>query len=139
MSKMYSIMYCCRRRITALILLSFFVLSTAGTEREIPAGGAGFAGPASDSASIIRSIRPVSPYIPENQTEFEKVISIIHQQSLPERKSSQVVLHDYYSGVLQDLMMGGHLFSGSGPAGDEPPNQMHKALIRYIHHKEDQL
>ena len=82
--------------------------------------------------------KPIAACIPDSGSEIERILTVIHQENLPNRT---VHKQDFFFNIA-NIIFGKKIMNFSlsriWRADVFPSDQMRRSLIEYIHHKEDQ-
>jgi len=127
-----------RKIIIYLFVFSFLLLYFDGSKGILSMPFGDFF-PYGMEGRILRSVRPVSPYIPPAQREYEKALTGLQRLCTPARRSLSQDLCPFLSGsTCREVLFSLWLMAVICLRSREPTDRMRRALIRYIHHKEDQ-
>ena len=127
-----------RKIIIYLFVFSFLLLYFDGSKGIMSMPFGDFS-PYGMDGRILRSVRPVSPYIPPSQREYEKALTGLQRLCTPARRSPSQDPFPFLSGAaFREVLFSLWLMVVICLLSREPTDRMRRALIRYIHHKEDQ-
>ena len=90
-------------------------------------------------ASIWRVTKPLALCFPASGTEIERILKVIRQENLPNRKTQSQKIYSNIAYAIFGNRMIGFYSTYLWRITSFPSNQMRRSLIAYIHHKEDQF
>ena len=88
--------------------------------------------------NILNNTKPVDSYLSYSSSETERILRVIRQDNLPDRKNQRQKDLFYITHFIFGKRILDYSSTYTWRANTTPSDQMRRSLIAYIHHKEDQ-
>ena len=87
---------------------------------------------------ILNITKPTASCLSDSDSETERILRIIRQENLPDRKAQSRKVYFYITHFIFGIRILDYSSTYTWRANTTPSDQMRRSLIAYIHHKEDQ-
>ena len=87
---------------------------------------------------ILNITKPTASCLYDSDSETERILRIIRQENLPDRKNQRQKVLNYIKHFIFGKRILDYSSNYTWRVNTRPYNQMRRSLIAYIHHKEDQ-
>jgi len=120
-----------------IIVLLIIFQSVSESSYRIPQFSQQVSGP-EKGKNILNNTKPVDSYLSYSSSETERVLRVIRQDNLPNRKNQGQKVLFYITKFFFGKRILDYSFTHIWRVNTAPSDQKRRSLIAYIHHKEDQ-